>query len=59
MNHTNERIKKLADKGLSNESTARKIERPGDLERVRRILELEKMLQKRLQPPEGMTDKEE
>ncbi len=53
MNHTNERIKKLADKGLSNESTARKIERPGDLERVRRILELEKMLQKRLQPPEG------
>ena len=37
--HTHERIIKLARRGLSPESIARKIGRPGDVERVREALD--------------------
>lgn len=37
MNHTDERIKKLAAAGLSDEQIARKIGRPDDVERVRKV----------------------
>jgi len=37
--HTDERIRKLAARGLSTESIARKIGRPGDVARVQRALE--------------------
>ena len=36
--HTDLRIKKLAAKGLTPEQIARKIGRPGDVERVLRVL---------------------
>lgn len=38
MNHTDERILKLARCGLTDEQIARKIGRPNDLERVRRAI---------------------
>jgi len=38
MSHTDKRILKLSAKGLSEESIARKIGRPGDVERVRKAL---------------------
>ena len=37
MHHTDERIKKLAAKGLTDEQIARKIGRPDDLDRVRKV----------------------
>ena len=37
--HTHERIIKLARKGLSHDSIARKIGRPGDVERVQEALD--------------------
>jgi hypothetical protein len=37
MNHTDERIKKLAAQGLSDEQIAKKIGRPGDIARVRKV----------------------
>lgn len=39
ISHTDQRILKLARKGLSLESIARKIGRPGDVERVLKALE--------------------
>ena len=36
--HTDERIRKLAARGLDHETIARKIGRPGDVARVRRAL---------------------
>lgn len=37
--HTTKRIRKLAKKGLTPEQIARKIGRPGDIERVLQALE--------------------
>jgi len=42
--HTHERIIKLARKGLSHDSIARKIGRPGDVERVQEALDKDSKL---------------
>jgi len=41
VNHTTERIKKLHARGMSDEQIARKIGRPDDIARVRKVTESE------------------